>query len=193
MANFKRLNRPNEPTEPKGLDRFDQFEPASFNLPPMLTGLYVLFDTYGSEHRYHFRRIPRATKFTGRFGLFYHDPDAHWQLLAVWDHKQVEWETVPGLPTEVSKRIKLFTEPLTDENSPKLVEHRCAWCGKRMPIENDRFTHESTACNREPNPEGEVVEGECNNDTPADYVHGSGIVGDSRKYLGKLPFLGESG
>ncbi len=172
----------------KSVDKFEQFEEEPLFLPPFLTGIYCVLDQYMNENKFHFRRMPRAAKYTGRFGLFFYDPDAHWQLIAVWDRLTTSWEKVSGLPVDVSAKLKIFDEPQTHEEAPKLIEHRCAWCGKSMPSESERFTHQSKACNRDPNPEGEIIEGACDHDTPEDYVHGSGIVGDSREYMKKMPF-----
>ena len=98
--------------------------PSKFRLPPIPTGMYEVTDDFDCTHDYHFRRMPRARKYTGRFGLWYHHPDAHW-ILVGWVSDQGHFQRPVELLNEYERFLSLF---LLGKRT--LIEPRCEWCGK---------------------------------------------------------------
>lgn len=121
--------------------RLSEFGVVPFQFPPMACGDYVVLRPFGGEAEFFVRRMPRRAKYTGRYGLFYYDPDAHEQLIGVWmDDK---WECVqPGV---YQKEYHLFFPPDGAIPARTLKQRRCAWCGRALNIEN-ASVHPTKSC-----------------------------------------------
>ncbi len=131
-----------------------EFATVSYSQPPIQCGEYEVVDCFNVTHRFNFRRIPRARHYTGRHGLFYHDPDAHWVLVGYVEDGQ--FNRVPEVPASITRRFDLFLLSLVPKGPNvkfpivKLTIHRCSWCGKEMkPSESSRFTHDKVCCDRD--------------------------------------------
>lgn len=115
--------------EHTGLD----FTPEPFFLPAVPCGKYRVQAISGAEYVFTFRRIPRAAKHTGKFGLFWKSPDEGTVLIGLYDH-------VTGKITRSDKihehdgPFKLFSAELREP-----AEWSCAWCGRKVlvtPVDN---------------------------------------------------------
>jgi len=132
----------------------ETFQKHPFFLPPFACGEYEIVDKYGTIHKFIFRRIPRAATYTGRYGLFVHDPDAHWVLIAYIDNEG-QFQRAKGVPDSIYSKFQLFNNP---KYKSVLTVQKCSWCGKEMsPVGDsieDRHLHLSLACRRnlKPNP-----------------------------------------
>ncbi len=117
------------------------FPLVKFKEPPIPCGLYTVKDDFDTEHKYHFRRMPRARKYTGRFGLWYHHPDAHW-LLVGWVNDENQFQR----PVDISKEYERFLD-LFLLSKRTLTSQRCAWCGRTMPIDHPTV-HGKEVCSK---------------------------------------------
>ena len=113
-------------------------EPAAFVLPNIPCGTYTSTNMFGETTKFQFRRMPRAAKHTGKFGLFYYDADAGNVLMGVYDPDT-------GL---VEKITKLYPQVWEAWGVATLEGKACAWCGKKLD-DTERKTHKSKACDRE--------------------------------------------
>lgn len=118
----------------------DDLKTVPFILPIVACGEYSVKDDFDTLHKFAFRRMPRARRYTGRYGLFYHDPDAHWVLVGVVIDGQFQLPV--ELPKEMHRRLSLFLL-----GRQTLVVQRCAWCGREMERGNN-FVHASETCRK---------------------------------------------
>ncbi len=120
----------------------DTFTVVPFILPPIACGEYSVTDDFGDAHKFHFRRMPRARRHTGRYGVFYHDADAHWQLVGwVNDEGQFvypEWQDKRWFP-----RLGLFLL-----QKKKLEIQRCCWCGRMLTKDDGELIHAKEVCSK---------------------------------------------
>lgn len=86
-------------------------------------GEYEFESLFGEVTRLFFRYIPRAAKHTGRHGVFVDDSDAGMVLIGLYD-------VAKG---EVVREGNLYGEYWAAWLGAKLVEKRCAWCGRKSP------------------------------------------------------------
>jgi hypothetical protein len=114
---------------------------VKFKLPPIPTGMYEVIDDFDTKHSYHFRRMPRARKYMGRFGLWYHHPDAQW-LLVGRVNDQNHFQMPVELLKEYDKFLSLF---LLGKRT--LVEARCAWCGRKTSAGEGEI-HQTETCQK---------------------------------------------
>lgn len=113
---------------------------VAFRRPPIKVGEYTVLDDFGDRHRYHFRRMPRARRYTGRYGLFYHHPDAHWLLVGYVDDGG-NFQRPVDLLKEYESFLNLFLR-----SKRTLDLQRCAWCGRVMETGNTDDVHRSETC-----------------------------------------------
>jgi|SRR5262245_28047420 len=112
-----------------------------FREPPILCGMYTVWDEFKIAHQYHFRRMPRAIRYTGRYGVFYHHPDIHWMLVG-WVDDNNQFQRPYTLLKEHEKFLTLFV------NGPRRLDGpRCAWCGRKMGF-GEPPVHPSEACSK---------------------------------------------
>jgi hypothetical protein len=118
----------------------DTFSSVPFTLPPLPTGEYIVTDAFNTTHKFHFRRMPRARRYTGRFGLFFYDPDSHWTLVGVVGADN-SFEFPVEQPNDLKPRLELFLRGCRE-----LVLPRCAWCGRKLDGED--VIHSKSVCSR---------------------------------------------
>lgn len=106
-------------------------------LPPIPCGWYEHTSPYGEKTVFQFRRMPRAGKYTGKYGLWLDHPDAHMVLIGV----------VEGgvLREERSVYSKDYYPLFLDTGRVKLTQRTCAWCGRKLTLQEE-FTHDSSKC-----------------------------------------------
>ncbi len=103
--------------------------PAAYETPVMQTGFYTHVSEFGEKTQFHFRRMPRAQRFPGRFGVFAYDPDAHWILIAVMDrYTENNFKDVSVGESGKYYRMWITNSP----TSPNWIVDKwvCAWCGR---------------------------------------------------------------
>jgi len=116
--------------------------PSAFALPPIACGDYTHTREYGTEVKFFVRRMPRRTKHTGKYGLFYYDPGAHEQLIGVYQGKEKGWECVQSGIYQAE--FDLFFN--NARGGRKLVLPRCAWCGREVTL--GFLLHTTGACHK---------------------------------------------
>lgn len=129
------------------VSRFQRYQVANqllkeveFVLPSISCGIYQFTQLFADGPTdLVFRYIPRARQHKGRFGVFADDPDAGPVLIGLYDPKT---EQVERLGT-------LYPEYWEGWLGATLVTRRCAWCGREMPFDSDRMTHDSDRCSKE--------------------------------------------
>lgn len=115
-------------------------------LPPFPCGWYEYTDTYGEKYTYQFRRMPRAGKHTGKYGLWLKDADAGMVLIAVVK----DGVLVPEGRT-YNEQFNAFNltnrqEAYTDVDSElALTKRTCSWCGREL-LDNTRLCHDTPKC-----------------------------------------------
>lgn len=115
-------------------------------LPPIPCGWYEHTGPYGDKTVYQFRRMPRAGKYTGRYGLWLKDKDAGMVLIGV-----VRKAEKPGDPDELWQEGKTYEKqfrqflPLTTGSGIVLTKRTCSWCGREL-LDGTRLCHDKPMC-----------------------------------------------
>lgn len=120
-------------------------------LPPFACGWYEYTGEYGDKTVYQFRRMPRAGKHTGKYGLWLKDPDAGMVLIGVVKPAMSGGQVLapePGAYQPQFLRFRAgFSVYYTDMNEKvlKLIKRACSWCGREL-LDATRLCHDSPKC-----------------------------------------------
>ena len=114
-----------------------EYAAAPYVLPPIHCGWYEYTSPYGEVTKYQFRRMPRAGKYTGKYGLWLDHPDAHMVLIGVVENGK--------LREEKSVYSRNYYDWFLDTGRVKLVEPTCSWCGRKLAAGED-LHHKSPKC-----------------------------------------------
>lgn len=122
-------------------------------LPPIACGWYEHTGPYGDKTVYQFRRMPRAGKYTGRYGLWLKDKDAGMILIGVVkDRLEPEGTTYKGqfdqfFRAALGHGISQSGTGFILVSSPALVltKRACSWCGREL-LDTTRLCHDKPMC-----------------------------------------------
>jgi hypothetical protein len=120
-------------------------------LPPFPCGWYEHTGPYGDKTVYQFRRMPRAGKYTGRYGLWLKDPDAGMVLIGVVIGKSLEPEGLTYRDKFNDFLMGCAANALSVVGvvcvNPTLAitKRTCSWCGRELSGA-DRLCHDTPKC-----------------------------------------------
>lgn len=108
-------------------------------LPPFPCGWYEHTGQYGEKTVYQFRRMPRAGKYTGKYGLWLKDPDAGMVLIGV--------VIIGRLQQEGATYSRQYDAFRGSHGSGKLIltKRACSWCGRQL-LDDTRLCHDKPMC-----------------------------------------------
>lgn len=134
-------------------------------LPPIACGWYEHTGQFGEKTVYQFRRMPRAGKYTGKYGLWLKDKDAGMVLIGfIGDVGHLTGMLLPVEETTIYRAkfdaFKMFKDSIwvpcrsvwsmttSDDRlytAWNLTKRACSWCGREL-LDATRLCHDKPMC-----------------------------------------------
>lgn len=115
-------------------------------LPPFPCGWYEHTGQYGEKTVYQFRRMPRAGRYTGKYGLWLKDKDAGMVLIGVVVQQKLD--PPPGTAM-YNRQLSIFSlmqrGEWYEEGTLELTKRACSWCGRQL-LDDTRLCHDKPMC-----------------------------------------------
>lgn len=111
------------------LDKLGYPKPVAFTFPPIPCGHYTATLRTGEEVHFKFRRMPRAQRHTGRFGVFLKDPDAGDVLISLMSPEGDGFEDVKS---QYPAQLLVWVDIFRNKVPYVMTKTQCAWCSRNL-------------------------------------------------------------